>query len=37
MSVYKRPNGRWAAQTYDPATRRARQVGTYPTRKEAKV
>jgi integrase len=37
VSVYKRPNGRWAVQLYDPATGRARQVGTYPTRKEAKA
>jgi integrase len=36
MTVYKRPNGRWAVQTYDPATTRPRQIGTYNTRKEAK-
>jgi hypothetical protein len=36
MTVYKRPNGRWAVQTYDPATTRSRQIGTYNTRKEAK-
>ena len=35
MSVYKRPNGKWAAQVYDPVTRRARQVGTFSTRREA--
>lgn len=35
MSVYKRPNGQWAAQVYDAQTRRMRQVGTYPTRREA--
>src|SRR3954470_5908713 len=35
VSVYKRPNGKWAAQVYDPVTRRPRQVGTYGTRREA--
>lgn len=35
MTVFKRPNGRWAAQVYDPATGRARQVGTFLTRREA--
>ncbi len=35
MSVYRRPNGRWAAQVYDPATRRPRQIGTFSTRREA--
>jgi integrase len=37
MSIYRRPNGRWAVQAYDPALGRARQIGTYPTRKEAKA
>jgi integrase len=35
VSVYKRPNGKWAAQVYDPVTRRPRQVGTFGTRREA--
>ncbi len=35
MSVFKRPNGRWVAQTYDPQSRRMRQVGTYATKREA--
>jgi len=35
VSVYKRPNGKWAAQVYDPVTRRPRQVGTFATRREA--
>jgi len=35
VSVYKRPNGKWAAQVYDPVTRRARQIGTFATRREA--
>ena len=37
MSVFRRPSGRWVAQIYDPATKRSRQVGTYSTRKDAKV
>jgi len=37
MSIYRRPNGKWAVQVYDPAAGRARQIGTYPTRKEAKA
>lgn len=36
MSVYKRPNGNWVAQVYDPVTRRPRQVGTFATRREAR-
>jgi len=36
MSVFKKPNGRWAAQIYDPATKRMRQIGTYRTRGEAR-
>jgi integrase len=36
VSVYKRPNGKWAAQVYDPATRRPRQIGTFATRREAR-
>lgn len=37
MSVYKRPSGKWATQIYDASLGRARQVGTYATRKEAKA
>jgi integrase len=36
MTVYARPNGRWAVQVYDPRVRRMRQVGTFQTRKQAK-
>lgn len=36
MSIYRRPNGKWAVQAYDPAIGRSRQIGTYATRKEAK-
>jgi integrase len=36
MSVYKRPNGKWAAQVYDPVMRCMRQVGTFATRREAR-
>lgn len=36
MSLYRRPNGKWAVQTYDAAAGRMRQIGTYGTRKEAK-
>lgn len=35
MSIFKRPNGTWVAQVYDPATKRMRQVGSYATRREA--
>jgi integrase len=35
MSVFRRPNGAWVAQVYDPKTRRMRQVGTFQTRREA--
>jgi integrase len=36
MTVYRRENGRYAVQIYDPAIRRMRQVGTYPTRRDAR-
>jgi integrase len=36
VSVFKRPNGKWVAQVYDPVTRRPRQVGTFATRREAR-
>jgi integrase len=36
MTVYKRPNGRWAAQIYDRAKGSPRQIGTFSTRKEAR-
>ena len=36
MSIFKRPNGKWVAQVYDPVTRRPRQVGTFATRREAR-
>lgn len=35
MSVYKRPNGKWAAQVYDSVMGRPRQIGTFATRREA--
>src|ERR1700685_4089089 len=35
MTVYKRPNGRWAAQIYDRSKGRPRQIGTFGTRREA--
>lgn len=37
MSVYRRPNGRWALQLYDPSTGRMRQAGTFDTRREARA
>lgn len=36
MSVFKRPNGKWVAQVYDPVTGGSRQVGTFSTRREAR-
>lgn len=36
MTIIQRPNGRFAVQTYDPATKRMRQVGTYTSRRDAK-
>jgi integrase len=36
MTVYSRPNGKWVAQVYDPATRGRRQIGTFATRREAR-
>jgi hypothetical protein len=35
-TVYKRPNGKWAAQVYDRVTRSMRQVGTFATRRDAR-
>lgn len=35
MSIYQKPNGRWAAQVYDRSRRRMRQVGVYETRRKA--
>jgi integrase len=37
VSVYKRPNGRWAAQVYDPSTGRMTQLGTFGTRQDARA
>lgn len=37
MSVYRRPNGRWATQVYDPSSGRMRQAGTFDTRREARA
>lgn len=36
MTVFKK-RGRWVSQAYDPTTQRMRQIGTYPTRRDAKV
>ena len=36
VSVYRRPNGKWAVQIYDPAAGRSRHVGTFATRREAR-
>jgi hypothetical protein len=36
VTVYKRPNGKWVVQVYDPAVRRSRHVGTFATRREAR-
>jgi hypothetical protein len=37
VTIYKRANGRWAVQIYDPGLGRSRQVGTYDTKREAKI
>lgn len=37
MTTFRRPNGNWVAQVYDPALGRSRQIGTFTTRKEAKL
>ena len=37
MTIYKRPSGRYVVQVHDVQTGRARQIGTYDTRREAQT
>jgi integrase len=37
VTIYRRRNGRWAVQIYDPGLGRSRQVGTYDTKRDAKI
>lgn len=37
MTVFKRPNGKWVAQVYDPSLGRMRQVGSFDLKRDARI